>query len=67
MKITRDVISDLLPVYLAREACQDTRDLVEAFLKGVTMHDLDAHGSQTSSVRNLWTKDQREKMPEHLD
>ena len=33
MKITRDVITDLLPVYLAREASQDTRDLVEAFLK----------------------------------
>jgi hypothetical protein len=33
MKITRDVITDLLPVYLAGEASQDTRDLVEAFLK----------------------------------
>ena len=34
MKITRDVITDLLPVYLADEASQDTRDLVEAFLQG---------------------------------
>lgn len=33
MKITRDVITDLLPIYLAGEASQDTRDLVEAFLK----------------------------------
>jgi hypothetical protein len=33
MKITRDVITDLLPVYLASEASQDTRDLVEAFFK----------------------------------
>jgi len=33
MKITRDVITDLLPVYLAGEASQDTRDLVEVFLK----------------------------------
>lgn len=34
MKITRDVITDLLPVYLAGEASPDTRDLVETFLKG---------------------------------
>ena len=34
MKITRDVITDLLPIYLAGEASQDTRDLVETFLKG---------------------------------
>jgi hypothetical protein len=33
MKITRDVITDLLPVYQAGEASQATRDLVEAFLK----------------------------------
>jgi hypothetical protein len=33
MKITRDVITDLLPVYLSNEASQDTHDLVEAFLK----------------------------------
>ena len=34
MKITRDVITDLLPVYLAGEASRDTRDLVRAFLEG---------------------------------
>lgn len=33
MKITRDVITDLLPVYLAGEASQDTRALVKEFLK----------------------------------
>ena len=33
MKITRDVITDLLPVYLAGEASQDTHDLVETFLR----------------------------------
>jgi hypothetical protein len=33
MKITRDVITDLLPVYLGGEASEDTRDLVQAFLK----------------------------------
>jgi hypothetical protein len=33
MKITRDVITDLLPVYLAGEASPDTRALVEAFLE----------------------------------
>ena len=33
MKITRDVITDLLPVYLAGEASDDTRTLVNEFLK----------------------------------
>lgn len=33
MKITRDVITDLLPVYLAGEASEDTRILVDEFLK----------------------------------
>jgi hypothetical protein len=32
MEITRDVIYDLLPLYLACEACPDTRALVEAYL-----------------------------------
>lgn len=33
MKITRDVITDLLPVYLAGEASEDTRVLVDEFLQ----------------------------------
>lgn len=33
MKVTRDVILDLLPIYLADEASDDTRRLVEHYLK----------------------------------
>ena len=33
MKITRDVITDLLPVYLAGEASEDTQRLVDEFLQ----------------------------------
>lgn len=33
MKVTRDVIRDLLPLHLAGEASADTRTLVEEFLK----------------------------------
>ena len=33
MKITRDVITDLLPAYLSGEASADTRAMVEEFLK----------------------------------
>ena len=33
MEITRDVINDLLPVYITDEASADTRRLVEEFLK----------------------------------
>ena len=32
MKVTRDVVTDLLPVYLANEASADTRALVDEFL-----------------------------------
>lgn len=34
MKVTRDVILDLLPLYLAGEASEDTRRLVEEHLEG---------------------------------
>jgi hypothetical protein len=33
MDVTRDVILDLLPIYLAGEATQDTKDLVERYLE----------------------------------
>jgi anti-sigma factor RsiW len=33
MKVTRDVVLDLLPVYLAGEASPDTRALVEEYLR----------------------------------
>lgn len=33
MKITRDIITDLLPVYLAGEASEDTKKLVDEFLQ----------------------------------
>jgi anti-sigma factor RsiW len=33
MKITRDVVMDLLPLYIAGEASVDTRTLVEEFLR----------------------------------
>jgi hypothetical protein len=33
MKVTREVITDLLPAYLSKEASADTYDLVEEFFK----------------------------------
>ena len=33
MKVTQDVITDLLPAYLAGEASQDTTNLIEEFLR----------------------------------
>jgi anti-sigma factor RsiW len=33
MEITRNVIYDLLPAYLAGEACADTRTIIEDFLR----------------------------------
>ena len=32
-KITRNIILDLMPLYMAGEASQDTRELVEGYLK----------------------------------
>jgi hypothetical protein len=34
MKVTRDVILDLLPLYLAEEASADTKALVREYLEG---------------------------------
>jgi hypothetical protein len=34
VKLTRDVVKDLLPVYIAGEASADTKVLVEEFLRG---------------------------------
>jgi anti-sigma factor RsiW len=33
MRVTRDVVLDLLPIYLAGEASSDTRALVESYLE----------------------------------
>jgi hypothetical protein len=33
MEITRDVILDLLPLYVANEASEDTKKLVEAYME----------------------------------
>ena len=33
MNVTQDVVTDLLPLYLAGEASDDTRALIEAYLK----------------------------------
>jgi hypothetical protein len=33
MKVTQNVVMDLLPVYLSREASPDTKELIEEFLR----------------------------------
>jgi hypothetical protein len=48
MKITREVITDLLPIYQSGEASQDTRNLVEAFLKEDPEFARIANAEQTS-------------------
>ena len=48
MNVTREVILDLLPVYLAGEASPDTRALVEEFLR----QDADLAGR----IRQQWTE-----------
>ena len=48
MNVTKDVVLDLLPVYLAGEASADTRGLVEEFLR----QDPDL----AERIRQQWTK-----------
>ena len=48
MNVTRDVVHDLLPLYLAGEASADTRALLEEYLK--------AHPDEATEVRELAAK-----------
>lgn len=53
MEITRDVILDLLPLYLADEVSADTRSLVEGYLK--TDPELAKLANDQSTALNLST------------
>jgi hypothetical protein len=64
MEITRDVISDLWPIYETGEASDDTRALVEAFLErdpafaatlrsGLKLPPVDARPSKAAETRAL--------------
>lgn len=52
MNITRDVINDLLPVYLAGDASADTRALVEDFLERdpALAADVRAHAEKSAAL-----------------
>ena len=58
MKVTREVIQDLLPVYLSGEASSDTRTLVEEFLS----NDLEL----ARKVRERWSEPLSQAMPSAL-
>lgn len=58
MNVTREVILDLLPVYLAGEASPDTRALVEEYLKQ------DAELAQ--SIRLQWSENLAKAAPSML-
>jgi len=58
MKVTRDVVVDLLPVYLSGEASPDTRSLVEEYLK----QDEDL----ARSIRRQWTESLAKAAPSAL-
>lgn len=52
MKITRDVINDLLPVYLAGDASADTRSLIDEYLQSdpALAADVRAHADKSSAL-----------------
>jgi anti-sigma factor RsiW len=58
MNVTREIIIDLLPVYLAGEASMDTRALVESFLK----QDPELAGR----IRSQWMENMTKAVPSSL-
>jgi len=54
MNVTRDVITDLLPAYLAGDASADTRALVEEFLRAdsALAADVRAHAEKSAVLLN---------------
>lgn len=59
MNITRNVIIDLLPLYLAEEASEDTRQLVEAYLA--------TDPSLTKLAEQAWLSQSIEDVPHTLN
>ncbi len=55
MQITRNIIQDLLPLYLAGEACPETRVLVEEFLASDPALAAEFAGQETGSLENILT------------
>jgi len=63
MNVTRDVIHDLLPVYLAGEASADTRALVEDYLRAHP--DLAVDGRETDRSMQLLSASGMSPAPDH--
>ena len=53
MNVTRDVIADLIPVYLAGEASADTRTLIEEYLRAHPQFAADLHAQAERSAELL--------------
>jgi len=58
MNVTREVIMDLLPVYLSGEGSPDTRDLVESFLK--------QDPELAERIRGQWVENMTKAVPSSL-
>ncbi len=67
MSISRDVILDLLPVYLAGEAREDTRALVEEYLQSdKELAKMVAESNKTPFVENIKVPINKESEMESL-
>lgn len=55
VEITRNVIQDLLPPYLAGEACAETRALVEEFLARDATLDAEVERLKSDSLKQILT------------
>jgi hypothetical protein len=67
MQVTRNVVLDLLPLYLAGEACPETRKLVEEFLSQDATLAAEVERQKSNSLRQILTGGKLMSLPQDHD
>jgi anti-sigma factor RsiW len=67
MEITRNIIQDLLPLYLAGEVCRETRALVEEFLSHDATLAAEVERLKSDSLRQILTGGTNMSLPQDHD
>jgi len=67
LEVTRNVIQDLLPLYLAGEVCPETRALVEEFLLRDATLAAEVERQQSDSLKQILTRGTIMTLPQDHD
>ncbi len=67
MEVTRNIIQDLLPLYLAGEVCQETRALVEEFLSRDATLAAEVERLKSDSLKQILTGGTNMSLPQDHD